>query len=67
LAVTGRPDLPCWLSRRQCSRNRLCCHVITVRGWTNARASRQPGYKWDNHAQNRRSVGRSRGRGMVCW
>ena len=42
LAIAGRPGLLHWLRRRQCSRQRLCCHAMTVRGWTNGRAPYQP-------------------------
>ena len=56
LATAGRPGVPCWLKRRQWSRKRWCCQAMTVRGWTNARASCQPGQRRDSHAQNRRSV-----------
>src|SRR5439155_4561532 len=36
LIMAGRPGVPCWLRRRQWSRNRLRCQAMTVRGWTNA-------------------------------
>jgi hypothetical protein len=66
LTMVGRPDLPCWLNRRQWSRNRCRCQAITVRGWTNARAWWQRGHSRESHTQNSRSAGRSRGRGLVC-
>jgi hypothetical protein len=65
LAIAGRPGLPCWFRHRQCSRKRLRCQAIPVCGWTNAKASFQPSHSRASHAQNRRSVGRSRGRAMV--
>jgi hypothetical protein len=44
----------------------LCCHAVTVRGCTNAKASCQPDHTQASQAQKRRSVGRSRGRVTVC-
>ena len=61
-ATAGRPGLPCWLSCRQKSRKRWRCQAITVPGWTNARASHQPGHSRDSHAQNR--LGRVKSRAM---
>ena len=51
LAIGGRPGVPGWLNRRQWSRKRWRYQAITVRGWTNARASSQPGQSRDSHAQ----------------
>jgi hypothetical protein len=49
-------------ARRHCSQKRFCCQAITARGWTNTKARCHSGHKCASHAQNRRSVGRSRGR-----
>src|SRR5882724_290579 len=65
-ATAGRPGVPCSLTRRQWSRKRCCCQAITVRGWTNTRASGQPRQSRDSHPQNTRSVQRRRGRETVC-
>jgi hypothetical protein len=52
----------CGLMRRHWSRTRCCYQAITVRGWTHARTSDQPGQSRDRHAQSTRSVDRRRRR-----
>ncbi len=66
LAIAGRPDVPCWLNRRQWSRQRCRGQASTVRGCTNARTSCQRGHRRERHAQKSRSVGRRHGRCTVC-
>ncbi len=54
--LAGTPDRP----------KRFCCHAMTVRGCTNTRIACQPVHSRERQAQNRRSVGRRRGRETVC-
>ena len=60
----GRPPCGCE-SRAQNNRKRLRCHLVTVSGCTIRRACRRPFHSRAIHTQNRRSLFRNRGRGVV--
>ena len=58
LDVAGRPGLPFFDNRVQCSLNRLRCHRITVSGLTRISASFQSDQTRDSRLQRTRSAGR---------
>jgi hypothetical protein len=63
----GRPGLPVLDFHVQYSLNPFRCHLMTVSGWTMARAERQSGQRWESTTQKTRSRQRSFGRLTDCF
>lgn len=61
-SMGGRPGLPRFDFNRQNNLKPFRCHLMTVAGWTMARAERQFGQSRDSNTQKIRSRVRSFGR-----